>query len=155
MHNVPPASHVCDTAGSRRREMFHDRRVRFLQEREGLTLQSGKILDTKLIRSQYLPIEKGTVFADKLWQLFRSINTGLERPEGYFHESGGSIMPLSMLLVPMEPPFLPQDQRAQPPANLPQDQVYQYCPYRQGDSVIMDKIDAGMVDDSFFIWCAT
>ena len=77
--------------------MFAGKRVRFLQEREGLTLQSGRVLDAKLERSKYLPIEKGTVFAEKLWQLFKSINTGLERPEGYYHEQGGTIMPLTML----------------------------------------------------------
>ena len=86
--------------------MFTTKRIRFLGEREGLTLQSGKILDNKLRKAQYRPEEKGTIFANKLWMLFKSINTGLERPEGFYHEPGGSMMPLSMLLMPMEPPAI-------------------------------------------------
>ena len=62
--------------------MFAGKRVRFLGEREGLTLQSGKVLEVELQRSKYLPAEKGAIFAEKLWQLFKAINTGIERPEG-------------------------------------------------------------------------
>ena len=80
--------------------MFASKRIRFFSEREGLTLNTGKILEKKLQKSQYLPEEKGEQFAAKVWSVFKSINTGLERPEGYHHMAGGTYMPLSMLLAP-------------------------------------------------------
>ena len=92
--------------------MFANKRIRFFSEREGLTLNTGKILEKKLQKAQYLPEEKGEQFAAKVWNVFKSINTGLERPEGYYHMAGGTYMPLSMLLAPMEPPFLREDVRA-------------------------------------------
>ena len=47
--------------------MFANKRIRFFSEREGLTLNTGKTLEKKLQKAQYLPEEKGEQFAAKVW----------------------------------------------------------------------------------------
>ena len=62
--------------------MFANKRIRFFSEREGLTFNTGKILEQKLQKAQYLPEEMGEQFAPFFWLSARRRATGSSLSRG-------------------------------------------------------------------------